>query len=109
MPKKESKPSKPKTINGVNYESIEEEKEIVTEKLSELNEEKHATFLRLAKPRTQKCLDAFRILGNCSNKSSYAYTEDEIGHIFETLYEGLTKTHDKFRLAQTGQKKLFEF
>ena len=38
-------------------------------------------FKRIASNRTNDILDRIRILGNCSNKSSYKYSEDEVKNI----------------------------
>ena len=40
-------------------------------------ETRHERFKRLASKRTNEILEKIRILGNCSNKSSYEYTEDD--------------------------------
>ncbi|HET6516538.1 MAG TPA: hypothetical protein VFG09_15400 [Thermodesulfovibrionales bacterium] len=48
-------------------------------------ETRHDRFKRLAAKRTNDILDKIRILGNCSNKSSYEYTEDEVNRIFSEI------------------------
>lgn len=42
-------------------------------------------FRRVATRRTNEILNRIRILGNCSNKSSYSYTEDDIKKIFSAI------------------------
>lgn len=74
-----------------------------------LNEAKHETFLRLAKPRVQKILNSLRILGNCSNKSSYDYTHFEIIKMFNAISNALDKTKEKFLAQPIAKSKLFEF
>src|SRR3989338_1470510 len=46
------------------------------------NENKKDRFRRLATLRTNTVLKRLKVLGNCSNRSSYEYTEDEINRIF---------------------------
>ncbi len=66
-------------------------------------ESKHALFLRLAKPRTQKALDALRILGNCSDKHRYEYSQEEIDKIFSSLKEYITHIENKFNGVKLEQ------
>jgi len=77
--------------------------------IPEINEVKHNTFLRLAKPRTQKVLNSLKILGNCANKSSYAYFSHEIEKIFDTIGIALAETKTKFEEKIQDQKALFDF
>jgi hypothetical protein len=67
------------------------------------DESKEEKFKRLASLRTQKVLDNIRILGNCSNKSLYAYTESEINKIFGTIERELKMTKEKFKI-KSGYK-----
>ena len=52
--------------------------------------EKRASFLRIAEKRTNKVLEAIRILGNCSNKTSYDYTEEDVLQMFGAIEEELS-------------------
>ena len=54
-------------------------------------------FENVAARRTQKILDLFDILGNCSNKSNYEYTEEDIKKIINTLQAELTALKAQFR------------
>jgi hypothetical protein len=53
-------------------------------------------FRRVATRRTNKILDQIRILGNCSNKSSYSYTDEDIQKIFLTIERELRLVKAKF-------------
>ena len=53
-------------------------------------------FNRLASKRTNDLINKIRILGNCSNKSSYEYTEDDINKIFRAIEKELKLTKSKF-------------
>ena len=59
------------------------EKVIDMEKNSE--ETRKERFRRVATRRTNNILRQIQILGNCSNKSSYSYTEEDIKKIFSTI------------------------
>ncbi len=54
-------------------------------KVSVKNETKEERFKRLASARTLRILDDLRLLGNCSNTSTYAYTQEDLTKIFSTI------------------------
>ena len=56
-------------------------------------------FLRIyfnKSERTNEIIDRIRILGNCSNKSAYAYTEADVNKIFSTIERQLKSVKAKF-------------
>ncbi|NWF75980.1 MAG: hypothetical protein HXY53_05315 [Nitrospirae bacterium] len=59
-------------------------------------ESRHERFKRIASKRTNEILEKIRILGNCSNKSSYEYTEAEVNKIFNGIDKQLKLTKAKF-------------
>ena len=60
------------------------------------HESRRERFKRIAAKRTNDILEKIRILGNCSNKSSYDYTEEEINKIFTEIDKQLKLTKAKF-------------
>lgn len=46
--------------------------------MSKGSESKRDCFVRLAEARTNKILDMLRLLGNCSSKGNYEYTDEDI-------------------------------
>ena len=54
-------------------------------KIKQENETKRERFIRLAETRTQKVLNALRILGNCSNLQNYEFSKDEVINIFSEI------------------------
>ena len=58
-------------------------------------------FKRIAEKRTEKILNDLRILANCSNKSSYTYTEEEINKIFHAIEEELKHAKAKFKITRS--------
>ena len=52
-------------------------------------EDRHDKFVRLAETRTQKALDAIRLIGNLSNRSTYKFSDAEVRQIFKALDEDL--------------------
>jgi len=67
-------------------------------------ESRQERFIRVASKRTDELIDKIRILGNCSNKSSYEYTDDQVSKIFSAIEKELIATKTKFR---KGKKQRF--
>ena len=59
-------------------------------------ENRRERFRRVASKRTNEIMEKIRILGNCSNKSSYEYSQEEISKIFSTIERQLKNTKAKF-------------
>lgn len=68
--------------------------------------EREARFKRVAQRRTQRVLEDLRLLSNCSNKSAYYYTEEDVKKIFRNIEEELRLTKAKFKTSKS--KKKFE-
>jgi bifunctional pyridoxal-dependent enzyme with beta-cystathionase and maltose regulon repressor activities len=69
-------------------------------------ESRHERFKRIATKRTNDILEKIRILGNCANKSSYEYTEDEVNKIFTEIERNLKFTKAKFLAGKRERFKL---
>lgn len=54
-------------------------------------------FKKIAVKRVNNILEDFRLLGNCSNKGNYEYTDDEVRKIFEAIEKELIKCKNKFK------------
>ena len=70
------------------------------------NESRHERFKRIASKRTNDIFEKIRILGNCSNKSSYEYTEEEVNKIFSEIDKQLKLTKAKFLAGKRERFKL---
>lgn len=68
---------------------------------------KDVRFKELAPKRTRGILKALEVLGNCSNKSGYQYTEDQVTKIFDTIGKKVTETKAMF--SATQEKKDISF
>jgi len=66
--------------------------------------EKTERFKRLAILRTNEVLDRLRILGNCSDRRSYQYTDEEIEKIFRAIDEQTKIVKSKFKKPKKGFK-----
>lgn len=59
-------------------------------------ETKREKFVRLAEARTNKIIEMLRLLGNCSSKANYEYTDDDIRKIFSTIDKEVKNTKNRF-------------
>ncbi len=63
-------------------------------------------FRRVATRRTNEMLNRIRILGNCSNKSTYFYTEEDVQKIFSAIEKELRVTRARFANIKKNKFKL---
>ena len=54
-------------------------------------ENKKDRFKRIAEKRTNKIIEMIRLLGNCSNRNVYDYSDDEVEKIFKVLENELAE------------------
>ena len=67
-------------------------------------------FENVAARRTQKILDLLDILGNCSNRSNYEFTDEDVRKMFSAIKEKLKNTEAAFGNAiNRSEKNKFEF
>ena len=59
-------------------------------------ESKSQRFVRLAEKRTNKIISMVRLLGNCSNRSNYEYSERQVQQIFDALFQEIEDAKKKF-------------
>ena len=72
-------------------------------------EEKHKKFLELAQPRTNKVLDAIRVLSNCSSRVNYEYSQEEVDRIFDAIQNELNNARAKFAPKKSKETNNFSF
>jgi hypothetical protein len=65
---------------------------------------KRERFLRVAENRTNKIIETLRLLGNCSNKTNYEYSDEDISKIFSTIDQELRIAKLKFN-SDSNKKK----
>ena len=61
---------------------------------------KRERFKRLALKRTNEVLKKLEILGNCGNKHSYDYTQEQAQQIFKAVEEKLNEVKGKFKAVE---------
>lgn len=70
-----------------------------------MEETKRERFVRLAEARTNKIIDMVQLLGNCSNKSTYEYTEEDVQHIFSAIEKEVKAAKQKFYASEEKTTK----
>ena len=65
----------------------------------------HQAFIKIAENRTNKIITTLKLLGNCSNKSNYDYTDEEVKKIFSAIEQELRNTKMKFAEANSKKKE----
>lgn len=66
-------------------------------------ETKRDKFIRIAEARTNKIIDMVQLLGNCSNRASYDYTDKDVADIFGAIEREVKLAKQKF--TSTGDKQ----
>ncbi len=62
-------------------------------------------FIRLAETRTTKLLKDLELLGNLSNRSNYAYSEDDVKVIFKAIAKKMHETELRFKVSLQPLRK----
>jgi len=65
---------------------------------------KRDRFVRIAEARTNKLLAMLRLLGNCSDRNNYEYTEDDVKQIFAILEKELKNSRNRFMGIDTKEE-----
>jgi len=68
--------------------------------------EKRERFKRLATYRTNEVLKRLKVLGNCSNRSTYSYSREEINKIFSEIDKKVKEMKAKFTFPGEEKFKL---
>ena len=76
--------------------------------IKKVKESKSERFLRLGKTRVQRLLKSIRILGNCSNRGNYEYSQEQVGSMFSHIQVAIDEAYNKFTPSKTEQES-FEF
>ena len=70
------------------------------------NETPEERFKRVATARTNAIFNKLRILGNCSNRQIYSYSEEDIDKIFSAINKQLREVRAKFNSRKEEKFKL---
>ena len=75
--------------------------------MSKKQETKREKFIRLAEARTNKIIDMLQLLGNCSNLSTYDYTQQDVDKIFAAIESEVRETKKKFIKIESKKSSRF--
>ena len=70
--------------------------------------DKRAKFIEIAEARTNKILNMISLLGNCSNRSNYEYSDADVNQIFSALENELKECRKKFQASNESKVKQFK-
>jgi len=71
-----------------------------------LQETPKERFRRLATYRTNEVLKRLKVLGNCSNRQIYEYTEEDINKIFSEIERRVKEVKAQFHFPKIKEFKL---
>ncbi len=71
-------------------------------------EDKRSKFVRIAESRTNKIINMIRLLGNCSSKSTYDYTDKDVDKIFTALKAELDDAKKRFQSSDSRRSGEFK-
>jgi len=83
-------------------------KQVIVKPVSKPKETKTELFIRLATKRVGSVLKSLRILGNCSNRSNYEYSKEQVDSINISLTKALLDTINKF-IPSKKEQESFKF
>lgn len=69
-----------------------------------MKETKHERFQRIASSRTNRIIDQLRLLGNCSNRSNYEYTDEEVKKVFSAIEAELKAQKVRFTSSSKSER-----
>ena len=69
-----------------------------------MKETKHERFQRIATNRTNRIIDQLRLLGNCSNRSNYEYTDAEVKKIFSAIESEIRTQKARYSSSPSGER-----
>ncbi len=69
-------------------------------------ETREERFKRIAEKRTNDIIRRIQLLGNCSNRSSYDYTDQQVSKIFAAIEKELKAAKSRFTYTRRKEFKL---
>lgn len=73
--------------------------------MKNVNENKRDRFVRIAEARTNKILNMIKLLGNCSNRGVYDYSDEDINKIFNTIDKETRLAKQRFNSVEEKEGK----
>lgn len=70
-------------------------------------ETKREKFVRMAEARTIKIISMVRLLGNCSNRLAYEYTDKDVNKIFNAIESAVADAKKRYKSSPSGNAQVF--
>ncbi len=70
---------------------------------------KRARFEKVATKRVEKILYYLDLLGNCSNKNNYEYTEEDVEKMFREIRKAFANAKKRFEIELDKKNRKFKF
>ena len=70
-------------------------------------ESKREKFVRMAEARTIKIISMVRLLGNCSNRLAYEYSDRDVSKIFSAIESAVADAKKRFKSSPSGNAPVF--
>jgi hypothetical protein len=69
--------------------------------------DKRERFEKVAQNRVQAILNTLSLLGNCSNRNNYSYSEEDVRKMMDAIKQSLKETEMRFmsEVRKSGNKK----
>jgi hypothetical protein len=65
-------------------------------------------FIELAEKRVSRTLKDIKLIGNLSNRSNYAYTDQDVKKIHAALKNAVEEMHQRFRSKGANEGESFK-
>ena len=85
---------------------VEKQKEF-SKHMKKVNETKREKFVRMAESRTIKIISMVRLLGNCSNRLTYEYSDKDVSKIFSAIESAVSDAKKRFKSSPSGNAQVF--
>ena len=72
-----------------------------------MEETKREKFVRIAEARTNKIINMIQLLGNCSNRNMYEYSQKDVNKIFNSIQQELDDARTRYNQQVTQKDKKF--
>ena len=70
--------------------------------------QKREKFVELAEARVSRALQAIKVIGNLSNRSTYDYSDEDVRKIVKALSAELETMHARFRAPESKARPEFK-
>lgn len=74
---------------------------------SEKKESKRERFVRMVETRTTKIISMVRLLGNCSNRGAYEYSDKDVNKIFAAVEGAVSDAKKRFKNSGNVASEVF--